>query len=211
MHLTKKTIEESERKFRLNLINSITGAKPSNLIGTTSSEGRNNLAIFNSVVHLGSNPALLGFILRPTEEVPRHTYENIKETGFYTINSVHQEIIENAHYTSAKFSSEIDEFERCGIEPEKLFGFIAPFVKSSVIKIGMEFQEEVPLSNGTRLIIGSVEHIVIKDEMVEDNGYVNLDDPGVTAISGLNTYYKLDKLDSFSYARAEETPFFEGK
>ena len=50
---------------RLNLINSITGVKPSNLIGTKSKDGFSNLAIFSSVVHLGSKPPLIGFITRP--------------------------------------------------------------------------------------------------------------------------------------------------
>ena len=66
--------------YRLNLINSITGYKSANLIGTQSLNGKTNLAIFSSVIHLGSNPALIGFVLRPTT-VPRHTYSNLKATG----------------------------------------------------------------------------------------------------------------------------------
>ena len=61
---------------RLNIINSITGIKPANLIGTMIKNNL-NLAIFSSVVHLGSNPALIGFILRPQQKIRRHTYENI--------------------------------------------------------------------------------------------------------------------------------------
>jgi flavin reductase (DIM6/NTAB) family NADH-FMN oxidoreductase RutF len=61
MYLNKEDILKAERIFRLNLINSITGVKPANLIGTQSKEGNSNLAIFSSVVHMGSNPALVGF------------------------------------------------------------------------------------------------------------------------------------------------------
>ena len=88
MKLSRQDIQDLERRKRLNIINSVTGIKPANLIGTVSDSGQENLAIFSSVVHLGSDPAVLGFITRPTGEVHRHTYENLKENGFYTINQV---------------------------------------------------------------------------------------------------------------------------
>jgi flavin reductase (DIM6/NTAB) family NADH-FMN oxidoreductase RutF len=209
MHLTKHDIEQAERKFRLNLINSISGAKPANLIGTISDDGQPNLAIFSSVFHLGSNPALLGFITRPTDEVPRHTYENIKATGFYTINAVPSFMVERAHYTSAKFERQVSEFERCGIESEYLHEFKAPFVKNSPVQLGMRWEQEIPIPlNGTILMVGSVEHLIIPDELVADTGYLNLEDAQIAAISGLNSYYSLQKIGEYPYARPENTPNF---
>ena len=102
-HFTSETLGALGKQERVNLINSISGYKPANLIGTISAAKKTNLAIFSSVVHLGTNPPLFGFITRPTTEVPRHTYENLKEIGVYTINHVHESFIEKAHYTSAKF------------------------------------------------------------------------------------------------------------
>ena len=55
--------------------NSFSGAKPGYLIGTGQGEDE-NLAIFNSITHIGARPPLLGFIQRPTT-VDRHTYQNI--------------------------------------------------------------------------------------------------------------------------------------
>ena len=69
MHLTKEDIFKIDRIKRLNLINSVSGIKSANLIGTQSSDGYSNLAVFSSVVHLGSNPAYLGFVLRPDSNV----------------------------------------------------------------------------------------------------------------------------------------------
>ncbi|PTL98815.1 MAG: flavin oxidoreductase, partial [Candidatus Arcticimaribacter sp.] len=65
-HFSKEAIGAMPSIYRLNMINSCTGYKSANLIGTQSKEGNTNLAVFNSVVHLGSNPPLIGFILRPT-------------------------------------------------------------------------------------------------------------------------------------------------
>ena len=102
MNLTKLEIENLERKYRLNLINSISGIKPGNLISSKSLEGQENVAVFSSVVHLGSNPAQLGFILRPQKQRETDTYRNIAETSFFTINHIPENLIKKAHYPSAK-------------------------------------------------------------------------------------------------------------
>ncbi|MCX5663448.1 MAG: flavin reductase, partial [Planctomycetota bacterium] len=86
-HFDRAGILQMERNFRVNLVNSLSGYKPANLIGTLGSDGVENLAIFSSVVHLGSDPALLGFIQRPIGE-QSHTYKNIIASGFFTINHV---------------------------------------------------------------------------------------------------------------------------
>ena len=97
MIYTLRDIQKASKVFRLNLINSITGIKPGNLIGTTNKQGNTNLAIISSVVHLGSAPPLIGFILRPHHEVRRDTYENILETGQYTINHIPEKHVQQAH------------------------------------------------------------------------------------------------------------------
>lgn len=187
---------------RLNLINSLSGIKPANLIGTIDQEGKENLAIFSSVVHLGSNPALFGFILRPQGDVRRHTHENIISTGVYTINFVTTDFIQNAHYTSAKFDASINEFVKSKLTPSYIDDYDAPFVEESPIKMGLKFVEEIPIkSNGTTLMVGQVEHIIMPDETMKDNGHIDLGELDVAGISGLNTYYSLTKKDRFPYVR----------
>lgn len=209
MHWTKQELEGVEKIRRLNIINSITGIKPANLIGTVSDAGELNLAIFSSIVHLGSNPALLGFVSRPSEEVPRHTLENIQQNGSYTINHVHESFVEKAHYTSAKFTRETSEFEQCKLTPEFLPAFKAPFVKESQIRMGMKFLEAIPINiNKTILIIGEIQHLIVPDEVLSEEGYVDLADANSIGISGLNTYYSFKKIGTFSYARTQELPEF---
>lgn len=64
-HITAAEIQQMEKIFRLNLVNSCTGYKSANLIATKSQNGNPNVAVFSSVTHLGSDPALLGFVTRP--------------------------------------------------------------------------------------------------------------------------------------------------
>ncbi len=209
MHLTKEDIKQLEKIKRLNIINSITGIKPANLIGTISEAGQTNLAIFSSIVHLGSNPAMIAFIMRPTTDVPRHTYNNIQSTGLYTINHIHESFIEQAHYTSAKFSVEESEFDTCGLTTEYIDGFKAPFVKESQIQLGMKFLEEIPIkANNTLMIVGEIQHLILPDQAVSKEGYINLASIQNVGISGLNTYYSLQKIGAFPYARVSELPKF---
>jgi len=209
MHLTKEDIRQTEKIKRLNIINSISGVKPANLIGTASSKGNKNLAIFSSVIHLGSDPALLGFILRPEGEQPRHTYENILETGYYTINQVNKSITAQSHYTAAKFEREESEFEKCQVTPEYLEGFSAPFVKESLLKIGMKYLESMPIErNGTTLVIGEIHHLIVKDDAVSEEGYIDYEILNSIGIVGLNNYYTLRKEGDYPYPRTSALPDF---
>lgn len=209
MLLDKNKLAELERHYKLNLINSISGIKPANLVGTVSKNGHENVAIFSSVVHIGSNPPQLGIIFRPQEEIPRDSYRNIMETGFYTVNHVTTSTIEKAHYTSAKLKPEESEFDRMKLSSEKIADFQAPFVKESVIKMGLKYIESVPLSNGCIFVIGTVELLVVPDEAVNELGQIDLEISESAGVSGLNTYYKLVKKDSFPYVRSNEIPNFE--
>ena len=208
MKFTKEDLAQLERKYKLNLVNSISGIKPANLIGTRSKEGQSNVAIFSSVVHIGSKPPMLGLITRPETDPPKDTYKNIQDSEFYTINHVSRDFIEQAHYTSAKLPQGESEFERMKIEEEFIDDFHAPFVKKSSVKMGMKHFQSIPLPNGCLFVIGSVELLVVPDEAINDLGQLDLSLYACTGISGLNSYYDLEKIASFPYVRDNEIPEF---
>jgi flavin reductase (DIM6/NTAB) family NADH-FMN oxidoreductase RutF len=140
IHISKNTISQMEKVERLNLINSCTGYKSANLIATKSENGESNVAIFSSITHLGSDPALLGFIMRPTT-VPRDTYKNIKETGFFTVNHITDNMIADAHHTSANYDFGISEFDKTNLEEEYKNEIDFPFVKGSPSTITLQISE----------------------------------------------------------------------
>jgi len=211
MYFSNEDIKNLPRIKRLNLINSVTGVKPANLIGTRSKEN-SNLAIISSIVHLSTNPPLLSFMLRPDHKVRRHTYENIKSEGFFTINNITDNFIEQAHYTSAKFDREVSEFKECNFTEEYLSDFTSPFVKESSLKLGMSYVESVFIkSSNTVMVVGKIEHIYISEHAINKDGLVDLEVLKTVGISGLNSYYKLKKLADFPYARVEDVPDFLSK
>lgn len=209
MLLKSKDLNNLERKYQLNLINSISGIKPANLVGTYSTDDKDNLAIFSSVVHLGSNPPQLGLVMRPQKDELKDTYSNIIDTGVYTINHVSESFIEKAHYTSAKLKHEDSEFDVMKLERAFIEDFKAPFVKASVIKIGMKHIQNIELPNGCIFIIGEVILVDFPEETVNEKGQLDLSTYNCVGISGLNTYYSLNKISTFPYVRVNETPDFD--
>ncbi len=205
MHVTNRDIQKLDKIKRLNLINSITGIKPANLIGTIDETKNSNLAIFSSIVHLGSNPPLIGMVIRPIDKVIRHTYANILNNGYYTINHVPNHMTEQAHQTSAKYDKNVSEFEACGFTEEFTDGFPAPYVQESNIKIGMKHIESISIElNGTILCIGEIQHIILPENCFSDEGYIDLEKGLSTGISGLNFYYKLSFTHRYDYARVKK-------
>lgn len=203
-HFSIDDIQRFSTLYRLNLINSITGYKSANLIGTKSNSGDENLAIFSSITHLGSNPALLHFTLRPNK-VPRDTYKNIKENKVFTVNHVSLAQIDQAHHTSAKYEEKISEFDQTLLEPEYKLDWYAPFVKSSPIALGCRYLNEYEIKeNDCLLVIAAIEHIFIEDKLLQKDGWVKLELGKVVAINGLDGYALPQLQKRLDYARPKQ-------
>ena len=203
-YFSKAEIAELNNRYRNNLINSISGYKSANLIGTISKTGITNLAVFNSIVHLGSNPALLGFILRPTT-VPRHSFSNMKENGVFTVNHIAKNQVEAAHHSSAKYPEEISEFDKTELNPVYKNDFAAPFVEDAPVQIACRYVNNYLIEeNDTRLVVGAIEGVYIDDKMILDDGWVQLDLGEVVTINGLDGYALPQLIERFPYARPKE-------
>jgi len=206
IQIKKKDIHNMDKIYRLNLINSVPGFKSANLIGTKSLTGQTNLSVFSSVIHIGSNPALLGFIVRPAV-VPRHSYSNFKASGVFTINHIHENFADKAHYTSAKFDENVSEFKAVGLTEEYLDDFYAPFVKESKLKIACSFVEEHKINaNRTILVVGEIQSIFLPSAIIAANGEIGLNQINDVCISGLSNYHQVKKIAAFDYSRPGKIP-----
>ena len=203
-HFSKNNIASLPSRERANLINTISGYKSVNLIATKSKEGITNVAIFNSVIHLGSNPALLGFVMRPLT-VERHTYNNIKATSTFTINGVSEEIYRQAHATSAKYDRETSEFEKTGLTAIYQKDFAAPFVEESPIQLGCSYVNEYEIQeNGCILMVGAVEHLFVHESILQEDHWGKLDEGNLISIVGLDGYALPKITDRLAYAKQNE-------
>ncbi|WP_299666484.1 flavin reductase [uncultured Polaribacter sp.] len=200
----RKNLDALDKIFRINLINSCSGFKSANLIGSISTKGITNVAVFSSVTHLGSNPPTLGFILRPTT-VPRNTHKNIKDVGFFTINHIYEEIIDDAHHTSAKYPEEVSEFDVTSLEEEFKGDFKAPFVKNAPVQMSMKFIEEIYVpSNDVLLVVAQIQELYVNDTLLQEDGLINLSKGNVATINGLDTYAIPKFKKQLSYQRPKK-------
>jgi len=187
MHFTKERINALEKHTRTHLINSLSGFKSANLIGTQDKQGNTNLAIVSSVIHLGAHPPLVGMIMRPNS-VPRHTFENT--------------IYKQAHQTSARYDKGESEFDATGLTPEYLNEFTAPFVQESRLKYSVKYVEHQHLAvNGTELVIGEITDVYLDEIALQSDGFLDLQAIETVAVTGLDSYHTSNKLTRLAYAK----------
>jgi flavin reductase (DIM6/NTAB) family NADH-FMN oxidoreductase RutF len=201
MNINRDHISVMEKRFRTTFINSLPGYKCLQLLGTVSEGGITNLGLFNSVFHLGADPALLGMIFRPDGD-DHDSLKNIIQTRDYTLNNVLPEWFKQAHQTSARFPSGHSEFEPCGFKESYLEGFKAPFVAQSSIQIGLEMRELIDISiNNTKMLIGEIVHVSMDDSILESDGNVDHLKAGTVTVTGLDSYFTTSHLGRLAYAK----------
>lgn len=199
--ITAAEISTWDRFYRANFINSISGYKPVSLIGTVNANGQPNLSVVSNIVHIGADPALIGYINRPRKAAP-HTIANIELTGQYTINHIRPDFIDKAHMTSAKYPENISEFEAVGLKPEYIEGIRAPFVKESSVKYALILRDIIPIPlNDTSLVIGEIVLVSLDDKIISSDGFLDLTKALSVCSNGIDGYYSTEKLSRFAYAK----------
>ena len=205
LEINATDIAAMDKFYRTQLINSLSGYKSANLIATVDAQGQTNLAIFSSAVHLGADPPLMGLISRPyAPDVFRHSLDNMKAQGQFTMNAVHEGIYQQAHQTSARYPKAVSEFEACGLTPFYYPGFAAPAVAEAKLRIGLRFLEAKPIEqNGTFLIIGQIEWINLPAQALAEDGHILHEALQTLAITGLDSYHKPQLLQRLPRAKVK--------
>lgn len=188
------------KRHRVHFINSLSGYKSANIVGTIDDKGNSNACIVSSVIHLGAEPALIAFINRP-HSVERHTLENIYDSGVYTINHVNLDFIEDAHHTSARYPSGVSEFDQTSLT-EQYTELAAPYVQQSKIKMGVEFRQKIDIElNGTVLVIGEIIEVIVEQNLIQEDGKIDIVKAQSVAVTGLDEYHLANSLGRLAYAK----------
>ena len=206
LHIEQNDLNIMSSRYRAQLINSLPGFKSVNLIGTISNEGQTNVAIFSSVIHLGSSPALIGFISRP-DTTERHSLDNIKQTQQYTINQVSEDFWQAAHQTSARYEKDQCEFQHTGLTKKFINNIRPPFVAESQLQYALTLREIIPINlNGTILVIGEITDIFCTDSAINEDGYIDIESLKTVSVTGLDSYHVSQRLARLAYAKPNQLP-----
>ena len=194
-------IQTWDRFTRANFINTLTGFKSLSLIGTVNKAGESNVAVFSNIVHLGADPALIGFVNRPLAAAP-HTLSNIQETGFFAVNLVTESMYKQAHQTSAKYADGVSEFEMTGLTEQFREGCSVPFVAESPVQYLLKLEQVIPIElNDTFFVIGSLQAAYVPVDIQEEDGFLDLAKAGILTSLGTSGYYKTEKITKLPYAK----------
>lgn len=204
--LDSRGIHALPQRYRARLVNSLSGFKSANLVGTADASGRPACCIVSSVVHLGSNPALLGVVFRPPGD-DAHNYHNLSASGAFTLSHITAQIYERAHQTSARYAVDVSEFEAVGLTPHWHGAadarFPAPAVAESPVRMGLTVEEELLLPNRCRFVIGAVQWVDFDAALQAEDGFLDLAAAGTVTIGGLDAYHTAERLARLSYAKPD--------
>ena len=205
-YISINEIKAWDRFYRTNFVNCLSGFKPVSLIGTINKDHKPNLAIFSNIIHLGAEPALIGFINRPYTASP-HTIANIEATKQFTINHIQASFVNKAHQTSAKYETGTNEFEETGLTAIYRDNFSAPFVAESNIQLALDLVEIISIKyNGTFMVIGSLKDVYLNKELVLDDGFIDIQKNGSVVSLGIDAYYSCLPIERYEYAKINIEP-----
>lgn len=207
--LSDLDLELMPRRKRGRLVNSLSGFKSANLLGSISVEGIYNLSIVSSVVHLGSDPALMGLVFRPPVQKDRgsHSYWNIRETGCFTLNHVPSSMTKIAHQASARYEEGISEFEALDLTPILRCGFEAPAVEECPVRMGLERVDEWEIpQNRCRFVVAQIRWVEFLSSALANDGYLDIGSLDVVTLSSLDGYHRTEKIHRLGYAKPSIFP-----
>ena len=67
------------------------------------------------------------------------------------------------------------------------------------------FRDKIDIEiNGTIMIIWEIQDVYLPEEILKNDGYVDLVEAGSLTNNGLDSYHKVEKLDRLSYAKTDK-------
>ncbi len=162
-----------DRKRIYKLMTSTIVPRPIAWISTVSKDGVFNVAPFSYFAGVSSSPPLLMVSVGSKETgEKKDTWKNIEETGEFVVNIVTKQLLEKMNITSIAFDEDIDEFKEADLTPEPSLIVKAPRIKESPINIECKKFEIINIGK-MGIIFGEIVNFHIKDELLNEKGYVD--------------------------------------
>lgn len=150
--------------------------RPIALVTSLSAANRLNAAPFSFFNAMGSDPPLIVLGINNLDAgIPKHSAQNIRQTGEFVINIVDETIAEKMNICAVDFPADIDETVMAGLATAPSTAVKPPRIALS--PVSFECREHTTLEIGhTRIIIGEVLHLHIRDDLVDaEKLYVHTD------------------------------------
>jgi flavin reductase (DIM6/NTAB) family NADH-FMN oxidoreductase RutF len=128
----------------------------------------------------------------------------MKAYGYFSVNHITAEQIEDAHHTSAAYPEEMSEFDQTNLQAVYHNDCPVPFVKGSPVKLLCKYVNEYLIQeNGCLLVVASIEAIFYEEELLTPDKWLQLDKGKVVTINGLDGYALPELVERLPYARVK--------
>lgn len=154
------------------------GPRPIAFASTVDENGNPNLSPFSFFNVFGANPPVLIFspARRGRDNTTKHTFENAKKVDEVVINIVNYDIVQQMSLSSTEYDEGVNEFEKAGLTMLKS-DLIKPF-RVAESPVQMECKIVDIIETGTEggagnLVICHVVKMHVKEEVLDENGYID--------------------------------------
>jgi len=145
--------------------------RPIAFVSTQSEPGRFNVAPFSYFNAITNRPPLVGISMNARGGGPKDTLRNIRATGDFVINLVHEELLEKMVYTSGDWPADVDEFELTGLTAVESDLVEAPRVGEAKVSLECRLFREISLGDATfvvgEMLLGHVDDDILVDGKVD--------------------------------------------
>ncbi len=201
--------------FKHTVYNALVVPRPIGWISTMSAEGVINLAPFSFFNSLSPDPPCVmyctnGYKAGTTEQ--KDSLVNVEATGEFVFNMCTYDLREQMIVTSIVSPNSIDEMAEAGLEAAPCEQVRPPRVKASPIALECKYLQTVDLPaapNGSRSVsvIGQVVGIHIADDVITDDGKVDIMKARPLARLGYLDYATIEAENIFSMHTPGDTRF----
>lgn len=140
-------------------------------VGSTSSNGLDNLAAFSFFTVASVNPPVVSFsILNKSDGEQKATLKNINETKYFSISIVNEDLAQAMAKTSKRYENIVDKFKIAEITRQKCSKISSFYVKESQVSYECKLREVINLGNEDKsgnLVLADVIAINIDDNILE--------------------------------------------
>lgn len=135
--------------------------RPIAFVSSVDTAGALNLAPFSYFTLCSSNPPYVVFspTHRGSDKPPKDTFQNIRETGDFVVNTVSEEFLAQMNSTAADFPHGMDEFSVSGLTPIPSERVKSPRVLEAHVQLECVLHDVLTLSDkpgGGSLVIGEI-------------------------------------------------------
>jgi flavin reductase (DIM6/NTAB) family NADH-FMN oxidoreductase RutF len=201
-------LSQTSQRETYNLLIGLVTPRPIALITSLDLEGRVNAAPFSAYNYLGTDPAIvaIGVGNRPAPAViGKDTAQNIRNIREFVINVVNEEIATAMNICAIDFPPGVSELEKAGLTATASAAVKVPRIAEA--PAALECREFTTLEIGrSRVILGTVVHIYIRDEFVDSHGpYIRAEAlHSVGRMNGLGNYVRTRDMFQMERQRFED-------